>query len=370
MPQGVHRQDIAHVDCHEKSVTSVPGIANTVPPVTASIIIVNWNGRQHLAECLDSLAAQSYRDFEVVLVDNGSSDGSDTFVREQYPWVKLVPLDYNSGFATGNNIGLAHAAGRYIIALNNDTRTEPAWLAELVQVADDNPTAGMVASRICAYRNHDSIDSLGVALCPDGMSRAASRLRSFSTLHLSPVQEVLLPSGCAALYRREMLDAIGFFDDAFFAYCEDTDLGLRGRAAGWGALLARDAVVYHKYSQTGGGFSPFKLYLVERNHYWVALKNFPATMLLLLPLRTVQRYLEQVRVVLTGQGAGQEFSASSSRLACMTAIMKGMLHAVAGAPAMLAKRQQAARQRRLSSRELTGLYRQYRLTFKELFDAR
>lgn len=349
--------------------TSAPCMPNAVKSATASIIIVNWNGRQHLAECLDSLAAQSYRDFEVVLVDNGSVDDSDMFVRERYPWVKLVALDYNSGFATGNNIGLAHAVGRYIISLNNDTRVEPEWLAELVQVAESNPKAGMVASRICAYHNHDSIDSLGVAICPDGMSRAAFRLRSFSTLQLSPVQEVLLPSGCAALYRREMLDEIGFFDDAFFAYCEDTDLGLRGRAAGWGALLARNAVVYHKYSQTGGGFSPFKLYLVERNHYWVALKNFPTSMLLLLPLRTIQRYLEQVLVVLKGQGAGQEFSASSSRLACITAIMKGMLHAVVGTPAMLAKRRQAARQRRLSSRELTRLYRQHRLTFKELFDA-
>src|SRR6185369_12131340 len=271
--------------------------------VRLSIIIVNWNGRNHLTTCLDSLDNQTFRDFEVILVDNGSTDGSLELVRKRYSWVKLVELPENRGFAAGNNFGLAAAGGEYIVTLNNDTEADPGWLAELVAVADAHPGAGMVASRICSFDDHDRIDSLGFRICRDGMSRGAYRLRRFSGLSIGRVEDILLPSACVALYRRVMVDEIGFFDEDFFAYCEDTDLGLRGRLAGWSAILARDAVVYHKYSGTAGAFSPFKLYLVERNHYWVALKTFPLSMLLLVPFFTLVRFMVQARLVLAGAGS-------------------------------------------------------------------
>ena len=149
-----------------------------------SIIIVNWNGKLHLPICLESLKAQTYRDFETILVDNGSADGSLEFVATHYPWVKTVSLPVNQGFAGGNNAGLPLASGNYIIALNNDTQADPRWLEELIRVADDNPTVGMVASRICSYDDHDLIDSLGVKVCCDGMSRGAFRLQRFSELAL------------------------------------------------------------------------------------------------------------------------------------------------------------------------------------------
>ena len=113
-----------------------------------SIIIVNWNGRSYLPDCLDSLAEQTFGDFEVILVDNGSVDDSVSFVRESYPWVKLVLLDTNTGFAKGNNFGLEHASGDYIVTLNNDTRAEAGWLAALVRTAHAHPGAGMVGCRI------------------------------------------------------------------------------------------------------------------------------------------------------------------------------------------------------------------------------
>ncbi len=156
----------------------------------------------------------------------------------------------------------------------------------------------MVGCRICSFYRPDIIDSIGMGICRDGMSRGRFRNRRWSTLQLREVEDILFPSACAALYRRAMIDEIGFFDDDFFAYAEDSDLGLRGRLAGWDAVLATQAVVYHKYSQSSGSFSSFKVYLVERNHYWVAVKNFPLRRLLLLPLFTLLRYLEQVRTVL------------------------------------------------------------------------
>ena len=165
-----------------------------------------------------------------------------------------------------------------------------------------------------------------------------------------------------------MIDRIGFFDEDFFAFCEDTDLGLRGRLAGWGALLAPEAVVYHKYSQTTGVFSPFKLYLVERNHYWVALKTYPVSWVLLLPFFTVVRFLVQAVTVMRGAGSGGEFLASGSRRGCLWAILRGMRDALAGTPAVLRKRSLVMRTRKLSHRQYVHLLKRYRLTFRELLD--
>ena len=336
--------------------------------VRTSIIITNWNGRRHLPDCLESLEQQTDTDFEVILVDNGSTDGSIEYIRTRHPWVKLVCLPENRGFAAGNNIGLEHASGTFIVTLNNDTCAEPDWLAELISAAEAHPRAGMVSSRICTSDDRDRIDSIGLKVCRDGMSRGAYRLQSFAALSLERVSPILATSACVGLYRRSMLDETGFFDEDFFAYCEDTDLGLRGRLAGWDAVLARDAVVRHKYSQTAGTFSPFKLYLVERNHYWVALKTFPRTWLLLLPFFTVARFLIQAAVVLGGKGAGGELLASGSRRQCIYALARGIRDAAAAIPGMLHKRSAIMRTRKLSNREFTALLKKYRLSFSELLD--
>jgi GT2 family glycosyltransferase len=333
-----------------------------------SILIVNWNGLVHLPECLESLAAQTFRDFEVILVDNGSEDGSVPFVREHYPWVKIVPLPENIGFASGNNRGLEYAAGDYIVTLNNDTRARPDWLEILVTVADRYPNAGMVGSRICTFSDPDIIDSIGMGICRDGMSRGQFRNKRWSELRLRDVEEILLPSACVALYKRAMLDETGFFDDEFFAYAEDSDLGLRGRLAGWEAVAATAAVVYHKYSRTGGILSPFKVYLVERNHYWVVWKNFFLRHLMLLPFYSIWRYYEQVRSVLAGGGTGGEFRASGSRWELVKAQTKGIYDGLGGLPRMIKKRRQMMNSKRLSARELNELLCRYRISFRELLD--
>jgi GT2 family glycosyltransferase len=279
-----------------------------------------------------------------------------------------VALSDNTGFATGNNRGLEEACGDYLVTLNNDTRAEPDWLEQLVKVADAHPRVGMVASRVCAFSDPDVLDSIGMAICRDGMARGQYRNRRWSTLHLGEVAEILMPSACAALYKRTMLDETGFFDDDFFAYAEDVDLALRGRLAGWEALAATQAVVYHKYSQTGGSLSPFKVYLVERNHYWVVWKNFPLASIAALPFFTLWRYYEQLRAVFSGGGTGGEFRAGSSRGDLVKALLKGVRDGLRGLPQVLRKRRQARSFRRLSAREFSALLRRYRLTFRELLD--
>jgi GT2 family glycosyltransferase len=347
-------------------------MAGTIPSEQApraSVIIVNWNGRDYLPACLESLQVQSYVDFETIVVDNGSHDESLELLRNSYPWVRLVELAVNSGFATGNNAGLAVARGTdYIIALNNDTRVEPTWLAELISAAEGGERVGMVGCRICSWDEPDLLDSLGVAICRDGMSRGRLRQVSFSSLSLQKTEEILLPSGCAALYRRAMVDEIGFFDDDFFAYCEDTDLGLRGRLAGWRAVLARDAVVHHRYSRSGGVFSPLKLYLVERNHFWLALKCFPLALLIQLPFWTVARYLVQARLVFGARGAGAQFR-SSSQGGLVQALIKALRDTVLSVPVMLHKRRSIMNKRRLSAAEMRRLLNKYAISFDELLDA-
>jgi GT2 family glycosyltransferase len=333
-----------------------------------SIIIVNWNGRELLQPCLDSLHAQTYTDFEIVVVDNGSTDGSVELLQKHYPWVRLIRLQKNTGFATGNNIGYANSAGEYIITLNNDTQADPQWLEELVAIADAHPRAGMVGCRICSFHDPDIIDSLGFGICLDGMSRGRYRLRRFSSLQMQRVEDILLPSACAALYRRAMIEDIGFFDEDFFAYCEDTDLGLRGRWAGWEAILATNSIVYHKYSETGGSFTPFKLYLVERNHYWVALKNFPMSLLILLPLFTLIRYIRQVAAILSATGTGAEFVTVDSKMACMKAILKGTWDALKGVPSVLKKRKKIMKNRKIFTGDMVALLKKYRMSFGALLD--
>ena len=333
-----------------------------------SIIVVNWNGREYLPACLDSLREQTFSDFETIVVDNGSHDGSLELLQDSYPWVRVVALPTNTGFSGGNNAGYQAARGAYIVTLNNDTRVEREWLAELLAPADTHADIGMVSSRVCSWDDPDLIDSLGVAICADGMSRGSRRLARFSELRLEKTEEILLPSACAALYRRTMLDETGFFDDDFFAYCEDTDLGLRGRLAGWRAVLARDAVVLHRYSKSGGAFSPFKLYLVERNHYWAALKTFPSSMLLALPYWTLVRYLVQARLVLGGRGAGAQFRESSSG-GLAGALLKAVRDMFLGLPGAWRKRRELKKIQRLSPGEMRRLLKSYKLTFRELLDA-
>jgi GT2 family glycosyltransferase len=246
--------------------------------VKVSVIILTWNGRAYLRECLESLAAQTFRDFETLLVDNGSSDGSAEFVRSSFPWVRLLQLPENIGFADGNNRGLALALGEYIVTLNNDTKADPDFLAEMVRGAEDDARIGMVAARMRNYYRPERIDAAGLKIGGNGLGYNIGTGETDDGRYDS--EPLFGPCGGAALYRREMLDETGFFDPDFFAYYEDFDLAWRARLAGWKALAAPLALVYHVHSATGGETSAFKVYHTQRNKWFVIIKNWPAGFLL------------------------------------------------------------------------------------------
>lgn len=309
----------------------------------ASVIVLNWNGEALLAECLDSLTLQTYPRVEILVVDNGSTDGSVRLVRERYgDKVRLIETGTNLGFAGGNNVGIAAARGEYILVLNNDAAADPSWVEALVREAETDPGIGMCASKVVTWDAPFLMDSAGLLLFRDGVARGRGRGEPADD-RFDTTADALLPSGCAALYRRAMLDEIGLFDDAFFMYCEDVDLGLRGRLAGWRCRYAPDALVRHRYSASAGGFSLQKIFLVERNRIWVMLKTFPWPVMAISPWGTALRMGWYAYGAWRGRGgAGRALEAVSAPALVFT-VLRAYWAAARGVPSMLAKRRRGSR---------------------------
>lgn len=344
--------------------TKKPSDAALCPRV--SVVIVNWNGKHHLGECLGSLRTQTFRDFEIILVDNGSHDGSGEYVQEHFHEVRLVALQKNCGFAGGNNAGIRAASGKYVALLNNDTKVDPEWLTNLLKEAEANPSSvGMWASKILSYDNHDIIDNVGLLMYPDGLGRGKGRLEVDKGQY-DRTGEVFFPSGCAGLYRREMLDEIGLFDEAFFAYADDVDLGLRARLAGWQCIYVPSAKVYHKYSASSSAHSPFKAFLVERNRIWVLLKYYPAEMILISPFVTLTRLLVHLYGALTGKGASGRFSEQSSVLQAIAILLKAWGSAFSALPGIIRQRRAFSKLKRIGRRELYRLFYEFRISAYEI----
>lgn len=330
-----------------------------------SVIVLNWNGKRFLEDCLISLEKQSYSNFEVIFVDNGSTDSSVDFIKKKFPWVKLIENKENLGFAAGNNKGIKISSGKYIVTLNNDTKTDRKWLESLVNVAESSNNIGMCASKVLLLKRPNVIDSVGINIYPDGMSKQRGYLE-IDTGQYDKIEEILLPSACAALYRKEMLDQIGLFDESFFAYCEDTDLGLRGKLKGWKAVLAPSAIMYHLYSGTAGRYSPLKAYFVERNHFWVALKIFPLRLLLMLPLFTLLRLVVQTYNVFAYSGKTDAQGEKICKHRIFLAILKAHVSAICGLPAVFKKRRIVWAKKKISNSQIYDWFKRFRLSVKSL----
>lgn len=243
-----------------------------------SVIVLNWNGQDVLGECLQALCEQTYPDFEIIVVDNGSTDGSQVYVREHFPQVRLVELAENLGFCGGNNAGYRQARGDYIALLNNDTRVMPRWLEALYDALQRYPEAGSAASKMVFYDQPEFIDTTGDLFFTCGIGRKRGhRLRDEGIYQT----EAFVFGACAgaALYRREMLDQIGFLDNDFFASNEDIDLSFRAQLAGWKCIYVPTAKVLHRISLTTSRMPKRWVYLSKRNMTWVLMKNMPTELL-------------------------------------------------------------------------------------------
>ncbi|MBI5469608.1 MAG: glycosyltransferase family 2 protein, partial [Deltaproteobacteria bacterium] len=266
-----------------------------------------------------------------------------------------------------NNQGIKKASGKYILTLNNDTVLGKGFLGALAAAAESSvEDAGMWAVKILSFDEQVVIDSVGgLLIYPDGLARGRGRLEK-DTGQYDVAGAAFIPSACAGLYRRSMLEEVGLFDEDFFAYCEDTDLGFRARLAGWKTVSVPGAVVYHHYSGTGGRYTPFKAYLVERNRIWVALKNFPLRFLLLSPFYTGWRYVMQVYGILTGKGAGGRFVEGFSKAGLLKVLIKAYVDAFKALPRVLAKRRAIRKKRAVSAKTVGSWFKAYGISAKEL----
>jgi len=246
-------------------------------PCRVAVIIVNWNGRTLLPECLDGLRQQSFREFETVVVDNGSTDGSVRFLEARYPWVRLIALSENAGFCKANNLAMAQAKTPYVALLNNDAVANPDWLENLVAALERSPEAGSAASKMVSYWNPTVIDCAGAGYSKAGAGVIRGRGRPASDF--SREEWVFGACAGAALYRTDMLREIGLFPEHFFLLYEDLDLSFRAQLRGWRCLFVPDAVVAHKMSSSIVHDSPTSVYYGHRNLEWVWVRNMPSVLL-------------------------------------------------------------------------------------------
>lgn len=332
-----------------------------------SVIVVNWNGERVLPDCLQSLLKQTHAPLEVIVVDNHSTDRSVELIRRSFEaGVRLLENPSNLGFAGGNNAGIRLARGRYIALLNNDAAADCHWIAEMLKAMESDSRIGMCACKILSYEEAEVLDSAGgLLIYKDALSRGRGRLQRDEGQY-DVLEEVLLPSGCACLYRRAMLDEIGLFDPDFFAYSDDTDLGLRGRLAGWRCVYAPTAVAFHRYSASAGRYSPLKAYLAERNRIWVAVKNFPLPLLLLNPFYTAWRLLLHAAALLAGRGVSGKYVEQHSFGSLVRALLKAYFSAIVGLPGMWKKRKSIQKNRKVTRSEIYNWLRIFRISPQEL----
>ena len=245
-------------------------------PARLSIVIPNWNGKRFLATCLESLRQQSYNATEVILVDNASTDGSQSLIKAEFPEVRLIELDENRGFTGACNIGMAAATGEFVALLNNDTEVDREWAEQVVQAFGRQPDAGIVASKMLLFDRRDHFHTAGDFFTTDG--RAGNRgAWDLDRGQYEAGEFVFSACGGSAAYRRSMLDAVGMLDDDFFFLLEDIDLAWRAQLAGYKIWYEPRAIVYHHLSATGGGLTAS--YHDGRNGIWLLVKNVPSSLL-------------------------------------------------------------------------------------------
>ncbi len=307
-------------------------------PTPVSILIVNYNGLHLLRTCLDSISRQTVRGFEVIVVDNGSRDGSVAWLSTcQYPWLKSVCLEENTGFGPANNRGFEASSGEIIVLLNNDTELPPDFL-QMITEPFSNSDISMVAPLILYRSAPDIIDKAGGhRFYPDGLNRGRGCGQKLSGKWLNP-GFAFYPDGCAAAFRRKLIQQCGFFDESFFLYGEDTDLGLRYRRMGAECRYEPAARVFHVHSATAGKYSPEKAYYVERNRYAVILRNLPLFWILVSPIFTLVRYFFQAISALTGKGSAGRFSGSHSRRQLLVTLYRANRDGIRSIPRLIRER--------------------------------
>lgn len=335
------------------------------PPRSVSVILVNLNRLDLLRNALRSLLDSPRANTEIIVVDNASSDGSAAMVAAEFPSVRLIRNTTNKGFCEANNQGIAIATGEFIALLNNDAEAGPGWLDALVQAIEKNPRAGMAASKVLVWEDSRRLDKVGHLIFLDGQNRGRGS-GEIDNGQYDTMEDVLWPDGCAALYRHSMLDEIGGFDEDFFAYADDAELGLRARLAGWSCVYAPTAVVRHHRGATLGVRSLRRVELIERNRVLLAAKLFPWSLLCLNGVFYLARLAAGLWAAIMGRGEISRFPGWKNKLLVARSMIRADLEALSMLPRILRKRRWIRSIRTLSTIEIIQLLWKHRISLREL----
>jgi len=337
-----------------------------------SVVVINWNGRDYLRACLESLSRQRDADFEVIVVDNGSADGSVEMVQLEYTGrrdlhVRLIANESNRGFCGANNQGFAAARGRFIAILNNDAEAESGFLAAMRRAFDVAPDIGMAAAKILVYEDPRRIDKVGHLIYPDGQNRGRGT-GELDNGQYDRMEECLWPDGCAAMYRKEMLDQIGGFDEDLFIFGDDAELGLRARMAGWRCLYVPEAVVRHHRGGAMKTGSTGRIFLIERNRLLLAIKLFPLSLLLLNPFYFVARLAAGLLAAAGDKGEMARFPGLWNKTRLAWTILRADVAALKMAPQTLRKRRSLRPILRMRPAEVRRLILTNRIPLRALLE--
>jgi GT2 family glycosyltransferase len=322
-----------------------------------SIIIVNWNGRHFLDVCLSSLRRQTFRDFETILVDNGSQDGSAKYVRARFPEVRVLALDQNLGFTGGNIAGYKLATGKLIVLLNNDTEAHPGWLEAVNNGSHSYPEAGSFASKMMYFDNRQRIENCGFEVDIAGMTVELGRDECDSPKWNLP-RRTFGACGGAVAFRRSMIDHIGFLDPDLFMIYEDVDLSFRAQLCGYDCVYLPQAVVYHRYRSTIRTRPALQVFYAQRNIDLVFLKNMPLGLILRsAPRRLLYEFASALYFLRLGAG----FPFARAKLDVLRTL-----------PSVLAKRRTVQKLKVLSTSEFRALMRgpAFSAKWRKFFSAR
>ena len=303
-----------------------------------SFVIPTWNGKHLLEECLPSLKEQRDQDFEVIIVDNGSDDGTIPFLKREYPQIKVINLKEKSGFAVPVNRGAQAAKGQYIVLLNNDVVLDPLWLTNLTKRLDQNKEIGFCAC-LMLDKDGEKVDSAG-----DGFSwwgRVYPIGKGKDPKDYQEEKLIFGACGGASIWRKEVFNTVGYLDEDFYAYYEDTDLSFRAQLAGFKCLYVPSAFCYHKGSATFEKDSPKMRFIGNRNKDWVVFKNYPLKYLI---IKFPKLVLTKIKSLLTDMRQGLFSSGVKANLAVLSSLSQ-----------TLKKRKIIQKQRVVSSKYLNSV---------------
>ena len=337
--------------------------------MTVAVIIVNYNKKDLLEKCLTSLVHTQECEHTVFVVDNGSEDGSIEMMREKFPHVVVIEMGYNAGFCKGNNVGIHEAIDlgcEVIILLNNDTEVDAAFIRAGVREMNTDDKVGMIAPKIIYMHDKSKINATGQIITPDGIAKCRNEMDDVNSVNEK--NETFCPFGAAAFYHvdvvRALIDQDGdFFDEDYFMYYEELDIGWRARLRGWTCMYVPQSIVYHHGSATSGGHSELVAFHTNRNSFYTIIKDYPGIYMVRALLLAFIRYPVLAWGMVCGIGPAHKIKQKTSFLSLVAIVLRGYGDVVHNVGVLWRKRKRIQKSRVVDRKEISRWFRDLGVSF-------